>query len=176
MKIISIKKHFATYSIYGKRKTTINAAFASAIAPTDEYDPTRLREAVSVLGQNPDEDLECVYCAEKAATWDHIKSRVKDGASSGAGHRLGNLLPSCRTCNEKKGQKNWREFLDSLPMSPDARRAREERISDFIEKYAVDEPPSKRTELHEKYDRLRHHIHELMQQADEVAKQIRELK
>jgi hypothetical protein len=37
MKKQSIKFHLSPYPIYQKRKATINHAFASAIAPVDEY-------------------------------------------------------------------------------------------------------------------------------------------
>jgi len=36
MKKESIKKHLKAYSVFGKRNSTINHAFASAIAPFDE--------------------------------------------------------------------------------------------------------------------------------------------
>ncbi len=30
-------------------------------------------------------------------------------------HRLGNLVPSCRTCNAKKGDGDYRDFLSHAP-------------------------------------------------------------
>lgn len=71
MKIESIKTHLRPYSIFGKRKTTINHTFASAIAPNDSYDINLLKKAIVLLGQNPEKDLKCVYCDKPAKTWDH---------------------------------------------------------------------------------------------------------
>jgi hypothetical protein len=61
MKIDSIKAHLQPYSIMKKRQTTINHAFASAIAPSDAYDAKTVKEAVAMLGQDPEKDLLCVY-------------------------------------------------------------------------------------------------------------------
>jgi len=58
MKKEDIKKHLSGYSIYSKRKTTINHAFASAIAPIDVYDEIRMKDALSYLGQNPNGNLQ----------------------------------------------------------------------------------------------------------------------
>jgi hypothetical protein len=46
MKKEDIKRHLNTYSIYNKRRTTINHAFASAIAPSDNYDEKKISEAL----------------------------------------------------------------------------------------------------------------------------------
>jgi len=73
MKKEDIKHHLHTYSVYGKRRTTINHAFASVIiAPSDDYDETKISEALKFLGQNPNKDLKCVFCNDEAETWDHL--------------------------------------------------------------------------------------------------------
>jgi hypothetical protein len=51
----------------------------------------------------------CAYCGEeKDLIIDHAVpiNRTKLGE-----HRLGNLVPSCKDCNERKGDKDFREFL-----------------------------------------------------------------
>jgi hypothetical protein len=35
--------------------------------------------------------------------------------STGFGHTLGNLVPSCRDCNSSKGNKPWREWIETWP-------------------------------------------------------------
>ncbi len=70
-----------TLEHYGKRRTTINHAFASAIAPSDNYDEKNINEALEFLGQNPNEDLKCVFCNDEAETWDHLVGLVKNGES-----------------------------------------------------------------------------------------------
>ena len=61
MELSSIKKHLSSYSIAQKRKTTVNHAFASALAPYDDYDEERMTEAMGLLGQTDMNDLRCVY-------------------------------------------------------------------------------------------------------------------
>lgn len=68
MRYTDIRRHLKPYSIYTKRRTTINHAFASSIAPVDKYDDKIIREAISVLGQDPDEPLKCAYCNGEAET------------------------------------------------------------------------------------------------------------
>jgi len=78
MKRQSLKNHLRTYSIWGRRKTTINHAFASAIAPNDDYDDELVIKALVVLGQNPNEDLKRAYCDRPAETWDHVIGLVEN--------------------------------------------------------------------------------------------------
>jgi 5-methylcytosine-specific restriction endonuclease McrA len=113
MKKETIKKHLRPYSIYQKRKTTIVHAFASALSVADNYDENNINKALRLLGQDPDKDLLCVYCNQPAETWDHIMAVVKNGKFSGYGHQIGNLMPCCKDCNSKKGNRDWKTFLIS---------------------------------------------------------------
>lgn len=108
----SIRNHLKPYSIFQKRRTTINHAFASALAPYDIYDEQIIDKALKVLGQDPNGYLYCVYCGSKAQTWDHLVGLVKDAQLRGYGHQIGNLVPCCRDCNSKKGSKDWRQFIE----------------------------------------------------------------
>src|SRR5690606_23428827 len=93
--------------------------------PHDTYTAAAVAQAIRDLGQDPDADLLCVYCGQPAATWDHVFNRVVKGDFSGHGHRIRNLVPCCRSCNESKGQKPWRDYLEVLdPRDKDARVAR----------------------------------------------------
>src|SRR5437870_262374 len=123
MKRKSIRKYLRPYSIIGQRKTTVNHTFASAIAPTDIYDDAIVAEAIRALGQDPDDDLLCAYCDDNEAdTWDHVVGLVKDQQFSGFGHTIGNLLPCCRQCNSRKGNKDWRAYLN-IVIAESSRRA-----------------------------------------------------
>lgn len=111
MKAIAIKKYLRPSTVMG-RKSTFTNAFASALAPHDVYDVAAVAAAMRDLGQDPDGDLACVYCGREAATWDHVFNRVVKGDFSGHGHRIRNLVPCCRSCNESKGQKAWLDYLN----------------------------------------------------------------
>jgi endonuclease I len=135
MKKESIKSHLQPYSITKKRQTTINHAFASAIAPNDIYAENLVKEAVESLGQDPEEHLLCVYCGEPAETWDHVFGLVKNFKFSGYGHVIGNLLPCCKKCNSKKGNKHWEEFLNKKNKSNAALAVKVEILKRYFEKY-----------------------------------------
>ncbi|WP_334012324.1 hypothetical protein [Burkholderia cepacia] len=113
MKAKSIISHLKPYSIFKRRRTTIAHAFASALAPTDNYEEDKIRIALQALGQNP-ENLHCVYCLNPAQTWDHLFSLVKGGEANGHGHQIGNLVSCCRDCNSSKGGKQFEMYIDGL--------------------------------------------------------------
>jgi hypothetical protein len=173
MRYSSIRSHLKPYDIVARRKTTINHAFAAAIAPSDTYDEHRVREAILALGQDPDQELICVYCGSPAQTWDHVFATVQDSKFSGCGHRLGNLLPCCKPCNSAKGNKDWRRFLAGLLLSDEIRQKREGKIDDYLSKFfSQDVIPSYVPE----YERLQHikqQVMSLLTEADELAKAIR---
>lgn len=52
----------------------------------------------------------CAYCGGSGEL--HMEHAIPINKSSLGEHRLGNLVPSCKGCNSKKGAKDFREFLD----------------------------------------------------------------
>jgi hypothetical protein len=176
MKKESIKAHLTPYSIFRKRKTTINHAFASAIAPAALYDPAKLKEAIRSLGQDPDGDLKCVYCDANAATWDHLVGLVAKGEFRGSGHQIGNLVPCCGVCNSKKGARGWEDYLKRRTTEPGCKVVFEDRrkvIADYAAKYAVVVDPKVAATLRPaeciRYGEIREQIFGLMQEADKIA-------
>jgi hypothetical protein len=137
MKKQSVKFHLSPYSIYQKRKTTINHAFASAIAPVDAYVEAIVGDALRLLGQNPDGDPSCVYCELPAETWDHLIGLVKKGELRGYGHQLGNLVPCCKKCNSEKGAKDWEVYLGKKLPEPSALAEKRGRIASYRDRYAA---------------------------------------
>jgi hypothetical protein len=77
----------------------------------DTYNEEKIDQALKILEQKPNNKLKCVYCHSDAETWDHIIALVKGGEFSGFGHQIANLVPCCKPCNSKKGNKDWRTFL-----------------------------------------------------------------
>lgn len=127
MKVKSIRSHLKPYGIVRSRRTTINHAFAAATAPYDRFDEALITERLSDLGLlERDKTLLCAYCLEKAETWDHVRATVKDSEFSGYGHVLSNLLPCCKVCNSRKGNRDWMTFFDERNSlgSAEARRAK----------------------------------------------------
>lgn len=166
-----IKNHLKPYAIVVRRKTTINHAFASAVAPNDEYVPELVKSAMRDLGQNP-ENLRCVYCDEPAETWDHVFATVKDKKFSGYGHRLGNLLPCCKPCNSAKGNKNWRAFIEGR-----CKVGKQERIAAidvYLAKYLIQEIALEKSPEHVRLEEIKTQVLNLLAEADGIAKKIRD--
>lgn len=159
------------------RKSTFSNAFASALAPHDTYSPNEVAAAMRDLGQDPDGELRCVYCGEPAATWDHVFNRVVKGDFSGYGHRIRNLVPCCRSCNESKGQKPWRDYLEAL--NPADKAIRVARMEVFLGTVGA-QPVGTETMRHkaeeelERFLQIRGQIFDLMAEADRLAAIIRQ--
>ena len=173
MRFADIRGHLRPYSIAKRRTTTINHAFAAAIAPCDNYDEIEIRQAILLLGQDPDQDLRCVYCDALAETWDHVFATVSNKQFSGFGHRLGNLLPCCKQCNSKKGNKDWLVFLQSIVRSEELVARRSSLIRAHLERYGTrDAIPTGRSEFTE-LQRIHQTILQLFHEADKLAERLR---
>ena len=174
MRYPSIKEHLKPYLIKARRKTTINHAFAAAVAPSDPYEERRVRAAMEVLGQDPDQSLTCVYCGQLAETWDHVFATVKNSHFSGYGHRLGNLIPCCRSCNSKKGNKSWVVYMRTLNGGANGNRQRENILAEYLQEFLVQDTPQAASEDHKRLDAIRAQIIDLFAEADAIAARIRE--
>lgn len=176
MKVSTIKNYLRPSTIMG-RKSTFASAFASALAPHDIYIPAAVVAALKDLDQDPDAELECIYCGAEAATWDHVFNRVVKGEFSGYGHRIRNLVPCCRTCNESKGQKPWREFLETRnPPDKDARVRRMERFLGNADVQPIDTEGMRHKAGEElrRFLEIRSQVFDLMAEADRLAAIIRQ--
>jgi hypothetical protein len=178
MKRFSLRVHLQPYSIKGRRQTTINHAFASAIAPNDGYDDLRIVEALRVLGQDPDSDLQCAYCGAHAEGWDHVVGLVRERRYSGYGHTLGNLLPFCRQCNSRKGNRDWTSFLRELHPNENLYQVRLTRLARYFRIFhqrTLDQEEIEQLCPEEmlRLTAIRDEIISLMTQADETAAVVR---
>jgi hypothetical protein len=176
MKYTDIKRHLKPYSIVQSRRTTINHAFAAALAPFDDFEHGRVSEAIVCLEQDPADDLCCVYCDTPAETWDHLVGIVKDSELHGFGHQLGNLVPCCKTCNSRKGNKEWRRFLREQVADADVRQRREDRIGAYLNVFAqeIDLTRAQSAQADwQRYAEVKRQVLALMGEADEIATRLR---
>jgi 5-methylcytosine-specific restriction endonuclease McrA len=172
MRFADIRRHLRPYLMVAKRRTTINHAFAAAIAPSDVYDEAMVREAILCLGQNPDTDLLCVYCGNSAETWDHVFATVRASAFSGYGHRVGNLLPCCKPCNSRKGNRTWEAYMAGLPATTD-RDSREQKIRAYVAAYSSRDELVTHLPEYQRLQELRQQVLALLAEADGVASVLR---
>ena len=174
MKKEDIKRHLTIYSIFDKRSTTINHAFASAIAPSVNYDEKIINEALEFLGQNPNEDLKCIFCEKEAETWDHLTGLVKNKVLRGFGHQIGNLVPCCKECNSKKGSKEFEQFINETGQNNSDLI---NRLQQYQNKFAkiIDLEYLKQINPieFEEYYQIKKEIFELMKKADKIAEKLR---
>ncbi len=174
MKRNDLKRHLKDYSIFANRSSTISNAFASALSIADDYDLDKIDKAITILGQNPDDELSCAYCDKPAETWDHIKAIVSKNAFSGYGHQINNLIPCCKECNSAKGNKEWKAYLKLKRLDTQERITR---IENYINHNYVDtknllETKEFKEDL-KKFNDLKEQVFKLFKLGDEQAKNIR---
>lgn len=176
MKKESITSHLKDYSIYQKRRTTINHAFAAALSPADLYDAARVSAALRLLDHDPDRDLPCIYCDKPGQTWDHVTSTVSNGKFSGVGHQIGNLVPCCKACNSSKGSKNWVVYIDSLGLDQATRDHKVKMITAYIDQNVINVAERLEqdysAELQE-LEMIKQQIYQLMKSADVISTSVR---
>jgi len=177
MKKEDIKRHLNTYSIYNKRRTTINHAFASAIAPSDNFDENKISEALIFLGQDPNENLRCIYCNGYAETWDHLVGLVKKGELRGYGHQIGNLVPCCKQCNSKKASKEFKKFIQEYDKIYGDRQKLITLLTQYQAKYAkeinLDSLKVNNPDDYNNFLKIKEEILTLMQEADTISEKLR---
>ena len=164
--------------MYSKRRTTINHAFASAIAPSHSYSENIISDALVFLGQDPNSELLCVFCNEKGETWDHLVGLVKNGDLRGYGHQIGNLVPCCKQCNSKKGSKEFSIFIRESDRISKNKEELIHLLTTYQKNFAVEiDLQSLENELpneFSEFNRIKSEIFELMKRADIVAAKLRE--
>lgn len=172
----SVKDYLKPYRI-SSRWTTFNGAFQAALCVPEMYDRAKAEEALALLGQPPKGSLTCVYCGAPAATWDHFNNTVRQGRFSGYGHRVFNLVPACRSCNESKGSKPWLEFIQSI--DDPGRDARIKRLQAFAakadrEQFGWEQISREFPDEARRYDGLIKSLRALLDEGDALATTIRE--
>ncbi len=103
------------------RKSTITGLFLASITPCIEPTDDEVRDALSVLGMQEGNCL-CAYCGDRRTEWDHFRAIVKDRKPTGYITEIANLVPSCGKCNQSKGNKPWRQWIDSTARHAPANR------------------------------------------------------
>lgn len=139
MQFQDICRHLKPYSIVASRTTTINHVFAFCIAASDTFDLEKVRAAIVALKQETDKNLVCAYGGLAAETWDHVHATVKKGEFSDHGNKLGNLLPCCKSCNSRKGNKHWLSYLKGMELPDNLQDERSTTVSSYLETYNAED-------------------------------------
>ena len=118
------------------RCSSITNAFYNGIIPVIEPSDDEIKEALETLGMTED-TICCAYCGDRYTEWDHLNPLVENKRPTGFISEIHNLVPACGKCNQSKGNKNWKTWMQSsAALSPTTRNIPDidERIN-RIEKY-----------------------------------------
>ena len=93
---------------------------------------------------------------------------------SGYGHRIANLLHRCKPCNSKKGNKDWRGFLDTLGLSAPLLSIRTSRIEAHLAQCGNSDAVPEHLPEYQQLQEIRDQVIALLRKADGLAKIVRE--
>jgi len=103
------------------RTSSITNAFVNGIIPSITPTEKEIGVVLDLLGMNAD-TICCAYCGGHYSEWDHFRPIVKDKKPTGYITEINNLVPSCNKCNSSKGNRKWREWIESsAKLSPKTR-------------------------------------------------------
>jgi len=94
------------------RSSSITNAFINAIIPVIEPSEEEELEALRIL-QIDAMNITCAYCGDKSTEWDHLRPIITNQEPTGYITEIANLVPSCGKCNQSKGKKPWRKWIQS---------------------------------------------------------------
>jgi 5-methylcytosine-specific restriction endonuclease McrA len=77
-------------------------------------------------------DNHCAYCHYDYEVWDHVIPMSKEYCGL---HVWANLVPSCRSCNAKKLNKNLESFLNELTINTAEKQKISKKITTHQQKY-----------------------------------------
>jgi len=116
--------------------STITKSFVSSIIPSIEPTEQEIEECLKMLELDPN-NLCCAYCGNKVTEWDHLRPLVKDKKPTGYISEIRNLVPACGKCNQSKGNKYWKDWIESdAKLSPKTRQVKDlEKKIERLERY-----------------------------------------
>jgi hypothetical protein len=94
------------------RVSSITNSFINAIIPVVPPSREEVLEALKILRIDPS-DLRCAYCGDPFTEWDHLRPLVYRQRPTGYISEIANLVPACGKCNQSKGNKPWRDWIES---------------------------------------------------------------
>lgn len=141
----------------GSRSSTIARAMASTLMPRIGATDEERRKIVKLsLGNNAKKEdniivipgnlkeLKCVYCGNKATNFDHLFPFIRDKQPTGYFTEPANLVPCCDECNQRKGSKNWDDYMTNLITADngnsDDLEQRMVRLKEYCQKTDYSEP------------------------------------
>jgi len=118
------------------RSSSITNAFVNGIIPCIEPSENEVKEAISILEMD-ERNIQCIYCGNVATEWDHLRPLIIGKKPTGYISEIHNLVPACGKCNQSKGNKEWKLWINSnAKLSPKMKGVTdiEKRIK-LLEKY-----------------------------------------
>jgi hypothetical protein len=124
------------------RSSSITNSFVNGVIPVLVPSALEVRAALEVLGMS--DSISCSYCGGTSTEWDHLRPLVVNQRPTGFVSEIQNLVPACGKCNQSKGNRPWRVWINSdARLSPKTRGVAdlEQRVS-RLEAFEIWSEPS----------------------------------
>ena len=166
-----------------QRSSTITNSFVNAIGFIRKPSEEEILSALKKLDLKKDK-MECIYCGGEYSEWDHLRPLVENGKPTGYITEIQNLVPACGKCNQSKGNKYWKDWINSdAKQSPKSKNISDltRRIEKLVE-YENWKKPTKINyelivgkELWEQHWNNLSQIRKLMETSQNLAKSMKEI-
>jgi len=104
------------------RSSSITNSFINGIIPLIQPSENEIDEVLKIFNLTK-ENVKCVYCGDKSTEWDHLRPIIIDKKPTGYISEIQNLVPACGKCNQSKGNKNWKSWINgNAKQSPFTRK------------------------------------------------------
>lgn len=103
------------------RSSSITNSFINSIIPIIVPTDNQVQQALEMLEMGY-AGFQCAYCGATASEWDHLRPLVINKLPTGYISEIYNLVPACGKCNQSKGNKPWKAWMQSTAkLSPRTR-------------------------------------------------------
>lgn len=163
------------------RKSSIINNYYNWIIPSIEPGDDEVKEALNTLGMTED-TICCAYCGDTYTEWDHLNPLIKNKEPTGYITEIYNLVPACGKCNQSKGNKYWKEWMQSdAALSPKTRNIpdldeRISRLDEYVQKYEPRRYDFKAIVGDEKWEQLKQNCEDIQRKLAESQKLSDELR
>ena len=94
------------------RTSSITNSFFNSIIPVIPPSEEEISTALATLGMT-ENTICCAYCGDPHTEWDHFFPLIEGKRPTGYISEIHNLVPCCGKCNQSKGNKYWKDWIQS---------------------------------------------------------------
>jgi hypothetical protein len=124
------EKSYSYKTSYEKAITLVNEGLAFVVSETKIFKPFSYKTIRRMIFER--DSYTCFYCRKKGNTLEHIKPVSRGGLTT-----FSNCVVSCLSCNRKKGNLDFYEFINKVNTDIALRKLRESEVLMIDRKFGI---------------------------------------